>query len=408
MATPADPTLTATPETGDIHSALDDALKGLDIGTLLDEPTAISLEPEEDDDTPEPVVTPEAKAAKDAADAAAAKTVADAAAAEALKAGEAGDEVPKGLDEKATTSWKQIKLEAKEAKAEVARITAELVAAKAASANPAELTTLRAELEATKKTLSESEGELGLTRVQGTQEFKNAITVPKANILDLAGKFATKYDVSKEQLVAALSEPDQSKQGDMLAAIGATFQERDRMRLYGMGDDFLELSEREALLLKDSAATMDRIQARRKGESETVDTAQRNEYGAALSEVEGELSGKGLFFKTEGEGVDPEHGKAVKAAFEVARSVNLTSLNPKGRAYAAYAGAVFPLVMGNLAAANAEVTRLTAELAKINKADPGAGGGGGDAGDLGGDSGDDESGDANDAFEKASRALAAR
>lgn len=402
-ATGADtnPAPEAEKQPGSINDLLDTALEGLD----LDDVFKGTNEDGEGDDSPEP--TEEKEAEKPATDKAAAdKAAGDKAkdkSADTKESKESGEEEPpKGLDAKATVKWKELKSEAKAAREERDRLKAELEEAKKDKADPQEITRLKEELESLKKNYGESEAELNVARVEGTQEFKAAITKPTNDILGLAEKFAEKYSVDKSALVSALQNSDSNKQSDLLTALTQTFNERDRLRVYRMADDLLELGERKKVLLENSKATLERITAKRKADMDALTSSQKANYDAALNSVEAELKSKGSFFHTEGDDLDNEHVTALKGAYDTARKIDLDQLQPKGRAYAAMAGALFPIAMQRLGALQAKLAEAQAELQKINSADPGAGGGS-DA-EIG-DGPDTDPEDVNAAFEQAAKRL---
>lgn len=280
------------------------------------------------------------------------------------------DEAPAGLDEKAGAKWKEIRQETKAAKdrAEAAEARAAELETKLKAFNPDEIEGLR-------KRTAEQEADLSVVRVEATREFQNSIVEPTKRILEAAKLIAGRYEIPEAQMLAALRETDPEKQSVLLEALGGTLSSRDQSRLFAMGDDILRIEDRKKLILTNAKESLDRITGRQQQQLQAATEEQKAAYTGALDEVLDALRSKSDFFSTEGDDVDPDHKKAVSAAIDVARSVDFDTLDPRGKAFAAYAGAHFPYLMGVIGALQARTEELEGQLGGFKSSTPGAGAG---------------------------------
>jgi hypothetical protein len=389
----------ATPPAGetpsDFGDALDTAFSGAGVSTSAD------TTPDAPDNS-----APAATAKPDPAAAAAATTPDPAAAAAAAKAkapvipsattrtakaaaGDSGDDIPAGLDEKAGAKWKEIRTEAKAAReraeAAEARIKEYEDKLKGFSETTEEVKTLRTRAE-------EQERELSITRVEATREFKSAIVEPMNAVLEGAKALAARYGLSEKEVVSALQNEDPDAQSEALQTLASTMGDRDRSRLYRMGDDLLSIAARKNLILSDAKASMARIEAKRAADFGAMDAAEKASLSSAHEEVWDALRAKSDFFNIDEDGVDDGHKAAIANANKIARGVDFANLSPKQKAYSAYAGSVFPYLMEVIGALQSQVAAANADLAGFRGAAPGAGAGAGAGDSMPVDTGDGDFG----------------
>lgn len=259
-------------------------------------------------------------------------------------------EVSKSMTRSAGAKFKELKSELKDWKAKYAEL--EKVLEEAGSKPPEDYEQLKAKLE-------EYEQELSVTRVEATEQFKQAVVQPLNNVLTAAYSLADKYGVEEKVLQEALAEPNLDKQSEMLQDLASGFSERDRLGLYRMADDVALLLQRKEEIkanAKSAYSTMTEQQTKQAQESRTK----------ALDTVFNTFSEKIPLFKNK------EIASKVKA---VATSTDLLSSKPDVQAYATYAGAVLPHLVREYQSQATKIAELEKTISSFRKTVPKAGGG---------------------------------
>lgn len=192
---------------------------------------------------------------------------------------------PKGMDDKAFVKWKDLHAAAKERdtlKSEVATLKEKLEAA--GKPNPEhELT--KKELEALKTKFSEYEGEISVTRVEATADFKKNVTTPRKDIVTAIGEIAKGYDVPPEGLLAAIQEPDRAKRAEKLEEAITDLKKVDQEEIVQMARDWARTEKLAAEYRTDASKKLEEIERQSKGETEREASENRASYQSAAMQA---------------------------------------------------------------------------------------------------------------------------
>lgn len=254
------------------------------------------------------------------------------------------DEVPKNLTEKAQVKWKELKAEAAEAeklKSVLAEKDAEIERLKSEQkpADTSEIESTKKALEDLRKVNEEYEKELSVARVEATQEFKNSIVRPMANIMNYASDLAKRYEIKDSDILSALAEEDSALQNEKLTEVASLMSERDRLRLYALADDHAAVMAKREEFRESAREKLNSIQkaseeasAKLKLELEQHEKATKAEYQTATEKVLGDLVKSIPVLKNE----DVLNDVKSIAASDMAKSP------AEIRAYLTQAGAILP------------------------------------------------------------------
>lgn len=232
--TPTEPTSTNAAITN-LRSALDSiATNDLSIQPTKEEPKANPTQP-----TPEPPKQEEVKA-------------------EPAKEGEGHVEEtkepandvssePEPTGEKEKVRWKELKQAEKDlklAQKELAELKAKGSEFEQASK---EVQDLKAQIEEIQREREAIDGELYMTRVTATKEYKQYVTEPLNEIIEGAEFFAARNKIDTGDLIDAL-QADTNGDPAKLDALMADWSERDKSKVWTLADNLLQIEKRKAEL----------------------------------------------------------------------------------------------------------------------------------------------------------------
>jgi len=263
---------------------------------------------------------------------------------------ESDDETPTSMTRSAGAKFKELKSELKDWKTKYAEL--EKVVSESGSKPPEDYEALKSKVE-------EYERELSVTRVEATQEFKQAVVQPLNQVLTTAYSLADKYGVEEKTLQEALAETNLDKQSEMLQDLASGFTERDRLGLYRMADDVAVLLKRKDDIKANAQSAYSTLTERQQKESSTARTA-------ALDTVYKTLSEKIPLFKNK------DIADKVKS---IATSTDVASSRPDVQAYATYAGAILPHIVREYTSQANKIAELEKTISSFRKTVPKAGGG---------------------------------
>jgi hypothetical protein len=290
---------------------------------------------------------------------------------EDISEGKGDDDSIKNMTPSAGTKFKEIKAEAKAARARVAELEARLAEVEvAASPDAVETEKLQAAILEKESRIAEYEKELSISRFEATEEYRQSVVAPMAAILGVLEELAKDYDVPEKVLLNLLEEGDRKKQGDLITEVAANFSERDRFSLYQLGDDYAAiLDHRDTLRSRAKEALFEREKSLNNENARKLEES-RKQWGTSTKSVWGEFK-KRIPLPN-----DPE----ARAAFESKISsqvseLNFDSLSTEHKAIAAFSGAVMPEIVQQNKSMSAEIVELKNALKKYQSATPGAGSG---------------------------------
>jgi len=277
----------------------------------------------------------------------------------------------KNMTPSAGSKFKEIKAEAKAARARVAELEARLAEVEGSTRpDVAETEKLQAAISEKESRIAEYEKELAISRFEATEEYRQTVVGPMAAILGVVEEFAKDYEISEKALMNLLEEPDRKKQGEMIAEVASNFSERDRFSLYQLGDDYAAiLDQRDNLRSRAQEALAVREKSLKSEQAVKLEES-RKQWAASTKSVWEEFKKRVPL---------PDDPKA-REAFESNVSsqvseLNFDTLSTEHKAIAAFSGAVMPEIVKQNKSLSAEVAELKNALKKYQSATPGAGSG---------------------------------
>jgi hypothetical protein len=277
----------------------------------------------------------------------------------------------KSMTATAGARFKEIKAEAKAARAKVAELEAKL--AQLESAKPSDFEDpekLKSVLSEKESKISEYERELAISRFEATQEYKESVVAPMAAILGVVEDLAKEYEISEKAILSVLEEPNHKRQGELISDIASNFSERDRFSLYQLGDDYAAVIEqRDTLRARASEALAAREKAAQLQESKKAEES-RKAWGSSVKSVWETFKSKVPL-----PDAPEDRAKFESEVMSQVANVNFDKLSDDHKAFAAYSGAVLPEVLKRNKALSSEISELKTALKKYQKATPGAGSG---------------------------------
>ena len=149
--------------------------------------------------------------------------------------------------EKEKIRWKELKQAEKElklAQKELAELKAKGSEYEQASK---EVQDLKAQIEEIQREREAIDGELYMTRVQATKEYKQYVTEPLNEIIEGAEFFAARNKIDTGDLIDAL-QADSNGDASKLDALMADWSERDKSKVWTLADNLLQIEKRKAEL----------------------------------------------------------------------------------------------------------------------------------------------------------------
>ena len=276
--TPTEPTSTNAAITN-LRSALDSiATNDLSIQPPKEEPKANPTQP-----TPEPPKQEEVKA-------------------EPAKEGEGQVEEtkepandvssePEPTGEKEKVRWKELKQAEKDLKLAQKELTE--LKAKGSEFEQAskEVQDLKAQIEEIQREREAIDGELYMTRVTATKEYKQYVTEPLNEIIEGAEFFAARNKIDTGDLIDAL-QADSNGDTSKLDALMADWSERDKSKVWTLADNLLQIEKRKGELEQHSKEAYELSMERTQKEQQEQYQQYIAQRESAVSEVLPKISEK--------------------------------------------------------------------------------------------------------------------
>ena len=281
------------------------------------------------------------------------------------------DDETKSMTANAGARFKEIKAEAKAARARVSELEAKLSQLESVkSSDSADPEALKSALSEKESKISEYERELAISRFEATQEYKESVVAPMAAILGVVEDLAKEYEISEKAVLSVLEEPNHKRQGELISDIASNFSERDRFSLYQLGDDYAAVIEqRDTLRARASEALAAREKAAQLQEASKAEES-RKAWGNSVKSVWETFKSKVPL-----PDAPEDRAKFESEVMSQVSNVNFDKLSDDHKAFAAYSGAVLPEVLKRNKSLSSEVSELKTALKKYQKATPGAGSG---------------------------------
>lgn len=319
----------------------------------------------------------------------------------------ADDEIPadytKGMTTAAATkakeTWKTLKQERAAAAAERDAARAELAAAQkrieeAGKTGP-EVERLKKEIADRDARLAEYEGEISLTRIEATPQYKSSVAEPIKNAEEFVRGLAKQYELtSSAALLDALRETDPQKRKTDLEELSSDFSFADRTELFAAAKAHANATAAGESMRKEAGTKLEQLTREEQQQLERAATANLTEFRTSAEErfksVQEELP---ILRHVEGK---PEWNAYVDSIKADIAGIDVNNLPIVDVAKAVVADRVLPEVTKAMlhyqgAFKKEKEARLAAEkkLADYRSTAPGAGGGrtteGGHSGGRNGD-----------------------
>ena len=299
----------------------------------------------------------------------------DATEVEAKEEVEVKEETPKGLTEKASVKWGELRSEAAKAKEylkQVDGLKAELEQARShveqLRLNPADTS----EMENLRQLNQNYEQELSISRMEATQEYKSNVVQPMTEIVGYVNELAKRYELNSKELLGAFAEQDPSKQSDLISELASSMSERDRHRFYATGDDYTEILRRRDIYQnysRDRKAQIDQEYNSQVQNQQANNEREAHEYQAAQDAASTKVFGdlKNSIPMLEDEEIASDVQRLSKLDF--------TQADPELKAYLTHSGAILPHLLKAFKAVKEELEASNKKVLGYRNGSPKAGSG---------------------------------
>jgi chromosome segregation ATPase len=164
-------------------------------------------------------------------------------------------------EDKAKIRWKELK----QAESDLKNAQRELAELKARGGEyeqtAKEVAELKEQLEAIQQEREAIDGELYMTRVQSTREWKQYVTEPLNQIIQDAEFFSQRNKADTGELIDAL-QADSNGDPAKLESLIADWSERDKTKVWALADNLLQIEKRKADLESNSKAAYEQSMER--------------------------------------------------------------------------------------------------------------------------------------------------
>lgn len=278
---------------------------------------------------------------------------------------------------KLTKELREAKAKLKEFETKIANRT-EVVEDKGGNVETdAQIKEFQAKLEQFQKERDELEGELRVSKVEATREYKSTIGEPIQKTTQAISDIAKAYDVKAAPILEAANEQDGAKRRLLLKELTGEMDPVDALAVRTKVEELSALNAKREEVLKNSKQALEEIAKR----EEAAEKAERANYDAeakkAFSEVWNSFQeDMPLLKKIEG---NESWNKTVDEIRNQAEKLDAEPLDHRQRAFLTYQAVSLPLVVqvfkDYINKSNSEISSLKNSLAEYRKATPGAGSG---------------------------------
>lgn len=297
---------------------------------------------------------------------------------------EVEEALPEATSPAAQTAFAKLTKELREAKAKLKEFETkianrtEVVEDKGGNVETdSQIKEFQAKLEQFQKERDELEGELRISKVEATREYKSTIGEPIQKTTQAISDIAKAYDVKVAPILEAANEQDGAKRRLLLKELTGEMDPVDALAVRTKVEELSALNAKREEVVKNSKQALEEI-ARRE---EAAEKAERANYDAeakkAFSEVWNSFQeDMPLLKKIDG---NESWNKTVDEIRNQAEKLDAEPLDHRQRAFLTYQAVSLPLVVqvfkDYINKSNSEISSLKNSLAEYRKATPGAGSG---------------------------------
>ena len=280
---------------------------------------------------------------------------------------------PDNLKPEAQTAWARLTKDLREARTQIKEFEAK---ASEAPVNSVEQIDLQNQLNALKTERDEYEGELRLSRLESTREYKQAVTSPLQEIQKEVSEISDLYKADSRSIYAAMAESDPAKRRALLKEATSAFDPVDALAVRSRAEDLQKVFARRDLLTKDVQTVLQMLDTDQKQEQESM-------YKKAQEQVD-------LAYKSEWENLQKENAllrpiegneawnNALNGIQQQALQIENTELDPRAKAKLTFNAAAMPVVMNvfqdYVSKTQTRITELEALTKELRATLPSSGG----------------------------------
>jgi hypothetical protein len=273
----------------------------------------------------------------------------------------------KSMTGSAGAKFKELKTELKTYKSKVAEMEKALAEREAKLSEIGQSPESISQMEEMKTRLAEYEQEISVSRIEASPQYKQAVLEPTQSILDSAVSLAERYEVAPKKLIEALRQESTGESSEALTELAADFNERDRIRLYGMADDLTEVSKRRDYLRDNASKALSELQQKQQAQEAEEEKWYKEESAKIATQTWDTTFANNPSISSLGDEV-------IKEAQSAGGEVDLLESSADERAYAVYAGVVLPHLAKKYEEVSGKLAEMEKALSKYKKASPKASG----------------------------------
>lgn len=240
-----------------------------------------------------------------------------------------------------------------------------------------QLSEYQAKLEQFQKERDELEGELRLSKIEATREYKTAVGDPIKQTVQTITDIAKVYDLKANPILEAAQETDGAKRRVLLKELTSDMDPVDALAVRTKVDELALLNTKRDEMVRESKSALEAISRR----EEEAEKESRSRYDAEAKKAFGEVWNSfqeqlPLLKKVDG---NEQWNKTIDELRGEAEKLDSEPLDHKQRAALTYQAVTLPLVVqvfkDYVAKTNQELASLKNNLSEYRKATPGVGSG---------------------------------
>lgn len=292
--------------------------------------------------------------------------------------------MPDNASPAAQTAFAKLTRELKEAKTKLKDMESKIASRTEAVENKggdvetdSQLKELQAKLEKLSSEREEMEGELRLSKIEATREFKAVVTEPTKAAVQTISDIAKSYEVRPNSLVDAAQEPDGAKRRAILKELTSDMDAVDALQIRTKVEELVQLNSKRDAMVKESKSALEAI-FRSEQEREVADRARYDqEAKKAFGDVwENFQQNVPILQKVDG---NDDWNKTIDSIRTQAEKLDSEPLDHRQRAALTFQAVSLPVLVqvfkDYVAKSSQETNSLRQSLEEYRKATPGAGAG---------------------------------
>lgn len=297
---------------------------------------------------------------------------------------EVEEKLPENAPPAAQTAFAKLSKELRDAKAKLKEFETKVAERTEAvekkgedTQTDSQLKDLQTKLEQFQKEREELEGELRVSRIEATREYKVAIAEPTKAAVQAISEIAKVYEVRPSSILEAVNETDGAKRRTLLKELTGEMDAADALAVRMKVDELVQLNGKREEMVRDSKASLEALakaeEEQERAERAKYDTEAKKAFGEVWDTFQKELP---LLKKIDG---NDQWNKTIDEIRVQAEKLDAEPLDHRQRAALTYQAVTLPLVVqvfkDYVSKTNQELSNLKTNLAEYRKATPSVGAG---------------------------------